>query len=80
MYWCVSGCLLRKVTGPDSPTLPVKFIVHGFLQYKEVQWVRDMAAELRNVKSKHLAFMPCWPINLSKLIRLSVYLSLVTKV
>ncbi|KAL4235573.1 hypothetical protein ACF0H5_003969 [Mactra antiquata] len=25
---------------------PVKFIVHGFLQYGRVQWIRDMVAEL----------------------------------
>ena len=28
-----------------DPQLPVKFIVHGFLQHGQVKWVRDMTAE-----------------------------------
>ena len=57
-----TGCTNPRLLSADQvqaltdcgfdPALPVKFIVHGFLQYGEVQWVRDMAAELlRNVNT-----------------------------
>ncbi|XP_053394688.1 pancreatic lipase-related protein 2-like [Mercenaria mercenaria] len=31
-----------------DPALPLKFVVHGFLQHGQVKWVRDMAAALLN--------------------------------